>query len=98
MKYKIGDKVRISGLAEEPRNLIPLIAKELGVEIGEEFLIKRWSSYPYKFYNDKLCSKTNGIGWEQASEECYRYLITANDLKIEKLPPKQKLNEMKGGK
>jgi len=31
------EKVMFSGLAEEPKNLIPLIAKELGVEMGEEF-------------------------------------------------------------
>lgn len=42
-----------SGLAEEPRNLIPLIAKELGVEIGEEFKISNKPDV-YKFTEDGL--------------------------------------------
>ena len=42
-----------SGLAEESRNLIPQIAKMLGVKIGEEFKISNKPDV-YKFTEDRL--------------------------------------------
>src|SRR5690554_3467354 len=62
-----------SGL--EPRNLIPLIAKELGVEIGEEFYIKGWSSFKHKFENGTLMSRTNENLYEEAEYETWVHLI-----------------------
>lgn len=78
-----------SGLAEEPRNLIPLIAKELGVEIGEEFKI---SNKPviYKLTEDGLI----GIHSNSIYNYCNTFLELINGTwKIEKLPPKPKLTE-----
>lgn len=42
-----------SGLAEEPRNLIPQIAEMLGVKIGEKFKISK-NSDVFEFTKDKL--------------------------------------------
>jgi hypothetical protein len=83
-----------SGLAEEPRNLIPLIAKELGVEIGEEFKVdfeKKDRHYwaEFTFLNDGLfflqgnCLDTKEVLFD---------LITGV-YGIQKLPKKPKLTE-----
>ena len=82
-----------SGLAE-PRNLIPLIAKELGVEIGERFKVdfeKKDRHYwaEFTFLNDGLffhqgnCLDTKEVLFD---------LITGV-YEIQKLPKKPKLTE-----
>ena len=75
----------------KPKNIIPEIAKMLGVEIGEEFKIKGWSSYPYKF-DGVLLSRTNGNEWEHATADDYEYILTGKCV-IEKLPKKPKLTK-----
>lgn len=80
-----------SGLAEEePRNLIPLIAKELGVEMGEEFKISNRLNV-YKFTEDGL------IGIDD-TYNAYSSYIALSELisgkeKIIKLPKKPILTE-----
>lgn len=79
-----------SGLAEEePRNLIPLIAKELGVKIGEEFKISNMPNV-YKFVEDGLIGiKGNNTYYAYST---FYELITGKE-KIIKLPQKPKLTE-----
>lgn len=78
-----------SGLAEEPRNLIPLIAKELGVEMGEEFKISNKPDV-YKFTEDRLI----GIESDGTYTTCntFFHLISGKE-KIIKLPKKPLLTE-----
>jgi hypothetical protein len=79
-----------SGLAEEePRNLIPLIAKELGVEMGEEFKISNRSDV-YKFTEDKLVDIEDGIICNTFS---ILYELISGKENIIKLPKKPKLTE-----
>lgn len=78
-----------SGLAEESRNLIPLIAKELGVEIGEEFKISNQHNV-YKLTEDGLI----GIGDNGTYGACSVFFELINGKeKIIKLPQKPKLTE-----
>lgn len=81
----------IFGQDEKPKNLILEFAKLLGVEIGEEFKIKGWSSYPYKF-DGVLLSRTNGNEWEHATADDYEYILTSQ-CTIEKLPKKPQLTK-----
>jgi hypothetical protein len=79
-----------SGHAEESRNLIPLIAKELGVEMGEEFKISNKPDV-YKFTEEGL------IGIDD-TYNAYSSGITFSELiigkeSIIKLPKKPKLTE-----
>ena len=74
---------------QQPQNLIPLIAKELGVEIGERFKISK-NSDVFEFTKDKL------IGID--SDEVYNALSIFFELitgkkKIIKLPQKPLLTE-----
>ena len=52
------------------KNLIPLIAKELGVEIGEEFKLKG-KDYKYRFSDDEFqwYAPTNGV-WTILGAKC----------------------------
>jgi hypothetical protein len=45
------------------KNLIPIIAKELGVEIGEEFAIKGIENTKYRFQSDMLEASTINTVW-----------------------------------
>ena len=77
---------------EAPKNLIPQIAKMLGVEIEEEFIIKDWSSYSYKLTHGGLMFKTHRDEWEEADgEDCNR--LISGRATIKKLPTKPKLTE-----
>ncbi len=78
-----------SGLAE-PKNLIPLIAKELGVEMGEEFKVSD-RPYAFKFTDDRLVSIEDDGGTYNANYTFFE-LISGNE-KIIKLPKKPKLTE-----
>lgn len=68
-------------------NLIPMIAKELGVEVGEEFKLENVFHVIYKFQGTGLFEKTN-------TEDSYWYIcnnlilrdILTGIAKIEKLP------------
>lgn len=78
-----------SGLAEEPRNLIPMIAKGLGVEVGEEFKISNMY-YVYKITEDGLI----GIQSHNTYNESYIFIqLISGKEKIIKLPQKPKLTE-----
>lgn len=71
------------------KNLIPIIAKELGVEIGEEFAIKRQQLLKYRFNNDVLEFEIRDGVWERSG-----LLVTElNDIEVIKLPFKPKENE-----
>ena len=78
---------------QQSHNLIPQIAKMLGVEIGEEFYIKGWSSFKHKFENGTLMSRTNGNLYEEAEYETWVYLIKGNYQDIVKLPKASLLTE-----
>ena len=46
------------------KNLIPIIAKELGVEIGEEFKFSgNQNVFTYRFTNEEIQSKCKGRDW-----------------------------------
>ena len=76
-------KEMFSGLAEEPRNLMPLIAKELGVEMGEEFKISNKPDV-YKFREDVLIG-TDGVNIYNTSSTFFD-LISGKEKIIK--PPK----------
>lgn len=72
------------------KNLIPIIAKELGVEIGEEFKIKEFDDYCiYRFTDNKLevCSINGYWGASAMSINCL------GDIEVIKLPFKPVLHE-----
>ena len=64
------------------KNLIPIIAKELGVEIGEEFKIKGITLYKYRINNDKLEVKLLDDKWETSTLS----ISLLGDIEIIKLP------------
>jgi hypothetical protein len=78
-----------SGLAEESRNLIPLIAEMLGVEIGEEFKISNKPDV-YKFTEYVLMGKDGNFTYNTFS--IFFELISGKE-KIIKLPKKPILTE-----
>lgn len=90
--YKIYSFEDIIFEEDKPKNLISEIAKMLGVEIGEEFKIKGWSSYPYKF-DGVLLTRTSGNEWEHATVDDYEYILTGKYIIIEKLPKKPQLTK-----
>ena len=76
-------------------NLIPKIAKELGVEIGEEFEISGWDISLWKFDMDKglmVNHFTNKNMWCEASGDQYMNLINGEYI-IRKLPFEPKKGE-----
>lgn len=78
-------------LAEEkPKNLIPEIAKMLGVDIGEEFYLKGWSSFKHRFINEQL--EVFLSEWTEVDNETYRYVLCRHII-IQKLPKKPQLTE-----
>ena len=73
-------------------NLIPIIAKELGVEIGQEFNIilsngNPSMDNPYYFEEDRLCSRTQNF------TELYLGCLIMGKYKIEIPPFKPKVDE-----
>ena len=71
------------------KNLIPIIAKELGVEIGEEFIIKCHSKLKYRFKNDVLEFELSEGRWEPSG-----LLVTElKNIEVIKLPFKPVLHE-----
>lgn len=76
-----------SGLAEEPRNLMPLIARELGVEMGEEFNIVEGFYNPYRFSETDLLDRDGSIALNSL-----RRLLNG-EFNIEKLPKKPRLTK-----
>lgn len=69
------------------KNIIPDIAKMLGVEIGEGFEIDGLEGR-YKFTEDSLCeSLFSGDGWEPAPNVFF-YWLCKGERKIIKLAPK----------
>lgn len=74
------------------KNLIPKIAKMLGVEIGEEFKVNLngWNNI-YRFNNNGLFGKTQTEKWI-ACPELFGLLVTGN-AEIIKLPWKPKKGE-----
>ncbi len=75
---------------EQPKNLIPLIAKELGVEIGEEFKVYD-KPYTFKFTDDELVSIEDDGSTYKANATFFALISGRED--IIKLPKKPKLTE-----
>jgi len=71
------------------KNLIPVIAKELGVENGEEFEIKGITSSKYRIKNDKL--EVNF--WDDKWEPSTLSISLLGNIEIIKLPYKPVLHE-----
>lgn len=76
------------------KNLIPEIAKMLGVELGEEFKIKGYDELTYKFDNDGLrVSCGNGARkFNPTANTSFTALLAGKD-EIIKLPWKPKMYE-----
>lgn len=77
------------------KNLIPEIARMLGVEIGEEFKIKGWNELTYKFDNDGLrVSCGNGARkFNPTANTSFTALLAGED-EIVKLPWKPKKGDV----
>ena len=74
-------------------NLIPMIAKELGVEVVEEFKVTRYSNVVFRFDETSLqffATLTND--WREVSDELYK-MIMKGDTEVERLPFKPKEGE-----
>lgn len=75
-------------------NLIPKIAQELGVKVGEEFKVTRYGNVVFRFDETSLqfySSLTNE--WRETSDELYK-MIMKGDTEVRKLPFKPKEMEM----
>lgn len=70
-------------------NLIPVIAKELGVEIGEEFAIKGIEKTKYRFQSDMLEASTINTVWICSG----LYINRLAEVEIIKLPFEPKNGE-----
>ena len=76
------------------KNLIPEIAKMLGVEIGEEFEIKGRKGVAYKFIIDELIvSGSNNAEHGYTSANMALVSLVRGDAEIVKLPWKPKKEE-----
>lgn len=74
-------------------NLIPMIAKELGVEVGEEFKVTRYSNVVFRFDETSLqFFATLNNDWREVSDELYK-MIMKGDTEVEQLPFKPKKGE-----
>ena len=74
-------------------NLIPIIAKELGVEIGEKFKVTRYSNVVFRFDETSLqffATLTND--WREVSDELYKMIMKGNT-EVKRLPFKPKEHE-----
>lgn len=72
------------------KNLMPIIAKELGVELGEEFEIKGIALYKYRINNDKLEVKVWGGKWELSTLS----VSLLGNIEIIRLPFNPKVNDV----
>lgn len=74
------------------KNLIPEIAKMLGVEIGEEFKIKGYKGLVYKFVDDELIvNSTDDKGCSGLAANMTLVSLLKGKREIVKLPWKPKL-------
>lgn len=74
-------------------NLIPTIAKELGVEVGEEFKVTRYNNVVFRFDETSLqffATLTND--WREVSDELYKMIMKGNT-EVERLPFEPKEGE-----
>ena len=74
------------------KNLMPEVAKLLGVEIEEEFRIKKYDNRKFKFYKDGLKMKWDRENEWNINNTWLMGLYTGED-EIVKLPWKPKNNE-----
>lgn len=74
-------------------NLIPKICEMLGVEVGEEFKVTRYSNVVFRFDETSLqffATLTND--WREVSDELYKMIMKGNT-EVERLPFKPKNGE-----
>lgn len=71
------------------KNLIPEIAKMLGVEIGEEFEVKGITSSKYRFKNDGL--EVNF--WDGVWKQSILSISQLGDIEVMKLPFEPQMDE-----
>ena len=74
------------------KNLMPEVAKLLGVEIGEEFEIKEMPHDIYKIHENMLTYKLHTKGWGETSDHTLKHLLRG-EMTIVKLPWKPEYNE-----
>lgn len=77
----------------KPKNLIPEIAKMLGVEIGEEFFVveREHTKYKLDLESGFMYSDTLGNRWNRAANTLNELLLNLSTIK--KLPKKPQLTE-----
>ena len=74
-------------------NLIPMIAKELGVEVGEAFKVTRYDNVVFRFDETSLQFYSHLTNeWRETSDEFYK-TIMKGDTEVERLPFKPKEGE-----
>ena len=67
-------------------NLIPEIAKVLGVEIGEKFKVTRYANVVFRFDETSLQFYSNLTNeWRETSDELYK-MIMKGDTEVKRLP------------
>ena len=71
------------------KNLMPEVAKLLGVEIGEEFKIKEMPHDVYQICENILKYKLSNQGWGEATEDTLKNLLRG-EMTIVNLPFKPK--------
>ena len=81
------------------KNLIPEIAKMLGVELGEEFKIKGYEEWFYKFDNDRVLmfKHNDDVKMPVAPVSVYVAFLALlrGECEIIKLPWKPKLHSLR---
>ncbi|WP_303234958.1 hypothetical protein [Phascolarctobacterium succinatutens] len=76
------------------KNIIPEIAKMLGVELGEEFKIKEYGERIYRFDNSGLqLIYDNGVRNLNITANMALSCLLSGDIEIVKLPWKPKMDE-----
>lgn len=75
------------------KNLIPQIAKMLGVELGEEFKINEYDEITFKFAENGIMSRFNEEGAEWTTTYATLNKLLRGEIEIVKLPWKPNMGE-----
>lgn len=75
------------------KNLIPKIAKMLGVEIGEEFKVDKYDEMTFKFAENMLITRADFKGAKWGITYVVLSELLGGDIEIVKLPWKPKMYE-----
>lgn len=75
------------------KNLIPEIAKMLGVELGEEFKVDKYDELTFKFAENMLITRADFKGAKWGITHVVLSELLGGDIEIVKLPWKPKMYE-----